>query len=202
MNEPTAPAQRILVDIDSTLYPSDPIFIRAMRERHGLELRLRDLDEWDWWRRYITLDDFLALIRIDFHANDEITGAVPFTGAVEALREWRATGAKIHIVSDRHPRTARATRAWLASCGIEADAIVLRSPIDKIAYAQAHRIDLVIDDRPSTLVAAREAGIRTATLIYPYNRLLLAGAPDIIRAANWRVLRRRIEADAARLVAA
>jgi uncharacterized HAD superfamily protein len=192
------PAQRILVDIDSTLYPSDPIFVRGMREMYGIRLRIADMTEWGWWARYITLDEFLALIREYFHSEREIASARAFPDAVAALRDWRAAGARVHIVSDRHKRTTPATVAWLDASGIERDTVVLRSGIDKVSYALSHKIGLIIDDKPLTLENARQAGIRTATLSLPYNRPLLAAAPEIIRASNWRVLRRRIEEDAAR----
>ena len=186
--------RKALVDIDSTLYESDHLFVRAMAEMFGHRVRRRDLDRWDWWERYISIHQFRRLIRTSFHADETIRAMVPFPGVVETLRAWREAGVEICIVSDRHPRTARATRDWLAAWGIEADDVVLRHPIDKIAWARRHHVDLVIDDKPGTIAAALEAGIAAAAIIYPYNRDLLAGRPEAFRGRSWDVLRRRIEA--------
>lgn len=185
--------QRIMVDIDSTLYPSDPIFIRAMSEMYGVNLELASLNHWDWWREHISAEQFVTLISDYFHSDTEILAAVPFRGAVEAVNDWRAAGHRVHIVSDRGPRARIATIAWLERIGIEYDALFLRLGMDKIEYAHRHRIDLVIDDRPDTLERAVEAGFAAATLVYPYNRLVVETHPAILAATSWRELRRRIE---------
>jgi uncharacterized HAD superfamily protein len=182
-----------MVDVDSTLYPSDPIFVRGMAELYGISITLEDMDEWGWPARYISDEQFARLIREFFHAESEIAAAVPFPGATSALAAWRRAGHQVHIVSDRHPRTRAATLAWFARVGITYDACVLRSPIDKISYARRHRIDIIIDDRSDTLVRARESGLGAATLVYPANRRILEADPGIVRADNWRSLRREID---------
>jgi uncharacterized HAD superfamily protein len=190
---PVARPRKIMVDIDSTLYPSDPIFIRAMSEMYGVQLDLSALDHWDWPLQHISSEQFAALISEYFHSDTEILAAVPFRGAVEAINAWRAEGHRVHVVSDRGVRAKPATLTWLNNIGIGYDALVLRLGVDKIEYARRHRIDLVIDDRPDTLERAVEAGFAAATLVYPYNRLVVETHPSILASTNWRDLRRRIE---------
>lgn len=195
LSEPSIPhrrVRRILVDIDATLYDSDPLFIKYFRQLHDIELER--IAEWDFWRGLITAEEFVVLIQKHYHSTAEIIGARPYRGAAEAINAWRAAGITVHIVSDRRPRTAAATRAWLAKIGLSYDKLVLRSPIDKIDYALRHRIDLVIDDKPATLRRAIEVGLQAATLTYPYNRGVLAEYPRIIHAARWPVLARRLVA--------
>lgn len=183
---------RILVDIDSTLYPANEIFLRLFREMYGIELGT--IRHWDFYQRHMDDAEFGRFISEHFHAEHEILAARPFRGAVEALRAWADAGARIHIVSDRLPNKRAATRRWLQRIGVPCERLVVRSPIDKIAYARRARIDLIVDDRPDTLAAAVAAGIPAATLVYPYNRRVLAEHPGIMRARSWTALRALVDA--------
>ena len=185
---------KIMVDIDSTLYPSDPLFVRALAALHGVTITLEDIDQWGWWERYMSRQQFASLIREFYHAPEEILAAEPFAGSVKTLRDWQAAGHEVWIVSDRHPRTRKPTNTWLRKLGIEPTGIILKLGINKVAWAAEHVMDLVIDDKPETIVGCLEAGMSVATLIYPYNRLLVSEHPEVMAASDWRSLRRLVEA--------
>ena len=186
--------RRILVDIDSTLYPSEQVFIKHLERLHGVTLTPDQMADWDtWWQPYMTRRQFTAFIRRHFHSDDEIRNAVPYRGATTALRAWKKAGHIIHIVSDRHPKTQAATAEWLDKIGAPYDRLVLEWGIDKISYAVEARLNLIIDDKPATLRNALAAGLWTATLAHPHNREVLRENSEIVRARSWPALRTKIE---------
>lgn len=183
----------ILVDIDSTLYSTETVLSGLMLELYGVEVSPAEMDRWDWWEGKISAEQFWVMIRDHLHADETIRAAVPFDGAVETLCAWKAAGHRIHIVSDRSARTAEATRAWLDAIGVLYDAAELRTKIDKLEYAQAQGITLVIDDKPEMLRRTLEAGLSAATLLLPHNRALAEGDARIVAAPTWPGLRAAIE---------
>lgn len=186
--------RRILVDIDSTLYPSEQVFIKYLERLHGVTLTSEQMADWDrWWRPFMTKRQFTDFIQRHFHSDDEIRNAVPYRGATTALRAWKKAGHIIHIVSDRHPKTQVATAEWLEKIGAPYDRLVLEWRIDKIEYAVGANLNLIIDDKPATLRNALAAGLWTATLAHPHNRETLRDNPEIVRARSWPTLRRKIE---------
>jgi hypothetical protein len=129
------------------------------------------------------------------HTDAEILGAPMFEGAADALRAWRGAGVEVHVVSHRHPRTARATKRWLRRNGVGWDAIVLDTRCDKLAYALDERIDLIIDDKPELLGAALDAGLAAACVALPVNTAERAERGDaIVAAPDWPSLRWLLEA--------
>lgn len=184
--------KKILVDIDSTLYDAGRLFVKYFAKLHGIKIPAR-IESWDFWQDYISAEEFKTLIRLYYHSPKEILAAKPFPGAVEAIADWYSEGRQIYIVSDRDPSTSDATKEWLRRIGLPYHRIILRNPIDKVEYALAHKIDLVIDDKPETIERSAEAGLAVASLIYRYNREVLARHPEVVAASSWPVLRRRIE---------
>lgn len=183
--------ESILVDIDSTLYDSDPLFIKYLQQLHGVDVE--EITRWDFWREHMSAEQFVALIRDHYHSPDEIMAATPYPGAVEAVGAWFRAGAAIYVASDRNlRRTGEATRDWLTAIGLPHTELVLRSPFDKVAYALEHGIGLVIDDKPETLARAAEAGLAVATILHTYNRDAVATHPSIIAAPDWPSLRRKV----------
>lgn len=186
------PIESILVDIDSTLYDSDPLFIKYLEQRHGIVLP--HIERWDFWRDHISAEAFTALIKESYHSKEEILAAIPYPGAVEAITSWHRAGARIHVVSDRNPRrTGAHTRSWLAAIGLPYTELVMRSPIDKVAYAHAKGIGLVIDDKPDTLRQAVDSGLAAATILHIYNNEVLAERPEIISAPDWATLQHKVD---------
>lgn len=184
----------ILVDIDSTLYACNPIFLKYLRERHDLHLDEADIDSWDFWRNHgVSLEQWLDLIETCLHSDAEIAAAVPYPGAVEALRDWSRSGVDIHVVSARKPSTGPATEAWLRVMGVPFTALAFDFSIDKLLYAQDNGLGLVIDDKPSFLAECAAAGLPAATIRHAYNAKVLEANPQIVAADDWRQLRHHLE---------
>ena len=188
----TARANTILVDIDSTLYDADPVYLKYFDRLFGVKVTPAQCDDYDFWKGRISLEQFLQVIT-HLHSDEEIAAARPYRGALATLRAWHAAGVRIHIVSDRKPSTVPATLRWLAAQGVPSDAIVLESHFDKLAYARTHRIGFIFDDKPALLRAAAEVGIGAASIAHAYHDRALRADPRVVIAANWAELRARVE---------
>ena len=192
---------RVMVDIDDTLYPAEDLWARIFREHYGTELG--PIRRWDFWRDYLEPDVFFHLVRTHFHSAEAIRNNLPFSGSGAALRAWKRAGVEIHIVSDRSPATGRATRAWLRRNELPFDVTVFRSPIDKVAYAVQTGINLVIDDKPTTIEGCIAAGIPVATISHRFNAAIRRKHLDtIIAAEDWYDLGERLAERFPRLVGA
>jgi uncharacterized HAD superfamily protein len=185
---------KILLDIDSTLYPMDSAIRNVLQRFYGLDLPEVNQDTWTPWRQ-LGLTDEQGLRVLDIcHTDEEILRQKPFAGAVATVRKWVKAGVEVHVVSHRSPRSAGATKSWLAKIGLPYDALALDFMVDKLAYAQKNQVDLIIDDKPTLIEQAVAAGLPIATLRYPYNQALLAQYPDqIVMGSNWRELRVNLE---------
>jgi len=190
-----ATVHRILVDIDSTLYDMVPLFARCAAVKYGVKFSARDYDHWDYWQKIgMTLEQWLGTIDAS-HEPARVLANRPFPGAVAAIRAWAASGAKIYIVSDRKPVAFEATGRWLNAIGLPKHELYLAPRFDKLEYARAHGIDLVIDDKPALIAACVAAGMPVATLQYKYNAAEIAiGGSAVISAANWPALAAKINA--------
>ena len=191
---------RVMVDIDDTLYPAEDLWARIFREHYGTELG--PIRRWDFWQDYLEPDVFRHLVRTHFHSAEAIRSNLPFSGSGAALRAWKRAGIEIHIVSDREPTTARATRAWLRRNEIPFDVTHFRSPIDKVANAVTKKINLVIDDKPITIEGCVAAGIPAATIAHRFNAAIRRKHPTVIAAEDWYDLTERLAESFPRLVGA
>ena len=185
---------KILLDIDSTLYPMDSVIRDVLQRFYGLDLPEGDQDTWTPWRQVGLTDEQGRKVMEACHTDEEILRQKPFAGAVATIKKWVKAGVEVHVVSHRNPRSAPATEAWLAKIGLPYAALVLDLTVDKFVYAQKNQIDLIIDDKPTLIEQAVESGLPTATLWYPYNQALFSQYPNIIVVGtNWRELRANLE---------
>jgi uncharacterized HAD superfamily protein len=178
---------RIAIDIDSTLHDYWEQFAAAVRRRFGVTLPYEDQVTWE-----VTLlrPEQVRAVVTETHGERHVLAAEPYPGAVEAVRAWHEAGHFIHITSHRaadcHPWTA----AWLDRIGLPYDE--LYCSFDKISHCAKIGIDLLVDDSPRNLERAIEAGMRTATLLHPWNRELCE-TEDVVCAEDWPELARRLE---------
>ena len=196
ISEPTPTPRRILVDIDSTLYDSDSLWITGMRQIYGKEITLGDLHQWDWYRRFgLTREDFDRLISEHYHHPRQILANAPYSGAAEVLARWQARGHEIHIVSDRSPDVAAVTRRWLRRNGLPTEHSCFELHVDKFAYVKEHGISLVVDDRPSFLqeLVVDAQDVIASTIEQPSNAMVRAQYHQIISAPTWSALARKLE---------
>jgi uncharacterized protein len=178
---------RIALDIDSTLHHYWDLLQRIARERYGVELCYEEHRSWG-----VTALESDALVQCveESHSDENILAGEPYPGAVEAVRRWHQAGHWIHVTSHRRATAGAATRRWLDAIGMPFDD--LHCSFDKISRCVELGIDLLIDDSPVNLVCAREAGMLAATIVHPWNELLLAG-DDVIAGRDWFELTERLE---------
>jgi uncharacterized protein len=178
---------RIAVDIDSTLHHYWDQFAAIAKKRFGVDLPYETQLTWE-----------VALLRpeqaraclAESHTARYVLAAVPYPGAVEAIRRWHDAGHFIQITSHRTTDAHEATAEWLDKIGLPYDE--LHCSYDKVSRCIELEIDVLIDDSPKTLLQAAEAGITPATLMHPWNRDLCE-EEDVVCAPDWPTLAERLE---------
>ncbi len=179
---------RIAVDIDSTLHHYWDVLAAVARRRFGVELPYEE--QATWGITALAAADLHACVS-ETHRPEHVLAGEPYPGAVEAIRDWHAAGHYIHVTSHRVPAAHEATARWLDEIGVPYDD--LRCDFGKVPHCVELRIDVLIDDSPVNLVAARDAGILPATLVHPWNAELCASEPAIVCGRDWAQLRGRLE---------
>jgi FMN phosphatase YigB (HAD superfamily) len=176
---------RIALDIDSTLHPYWDQFAAAAKRRFGVELPYH---EQLWAIDRLRPEQVRACVA-ETHKPEHILVAEPYPGAVEVVSAWHEAGNTVHVMSHRTPGAHDATAEWLERIGLAYDELYCLE--DKVAHAQEIGIELLVDDSPVNLLAAVEAGIRTATLVHPWNRDICE-EEDIVCATDWPELGRKL----------
>jgi uncharacterized HAD superfamily protein len=175
----TAKAMRIAIDIDSTLHHYWDVLSAAARERFGIELPYEEQYEWGITR---LKPGQLKCVIDATHCEQTILAGRPYPGAVEAVNAWADAGHFIHVTSHRDASCHAATERWLQDIGLRHDELYCSD--DKLARCEELGIDLLIDDAPTTILGALEAGITVATLVHPWNQEVVEDE-DVIGAADW-----------------
>ncbi len=189
---------RIALDIDSTLHHYWDLLERIAFERHGVEIPYAD--QRDWGITALEHDQLAACVA-ETHSDENIEGAEPYPGAVEAVARWHDAGHWVHVTSHRREGCAPATRRWLESTGIPYDD--LHCSFDKITRCVELAIDVLVDDSPVNIKRAREHGMLAATIVHPWNEELVAGDdPGVVGAADWPELARLVDEALANRLAA
>lgn len=170
---------RIAIDIDSTLHHYWEQFAAAAKRRFGVELPYEHQVTWNVAQ--LRTEQLRACVT-ETHKDDNVLAAKPYTGAVEAVRRWHEAGHFILITSHRAVECDGATRQWLDSIGLPYD--LLHCSYDKVPHCVEHGIDLLIDDAPSNLGPALDAGISIATILHPWN-VDFCESEDVICAEDW-----------------
>jgi hypothetical protein len=170
---------RIAVDIDSTLHHYWDIFAAVAKSRFGIDL---PYDSQRDWTVGLLRPEQVQTIVGETHSEENILGAAPYPGSVEALTRWASEGHWIHITSHRAADAHDATAKWLEATGFPCDD--LHCSYDKITRCVEMDVDLLIDDSPTNIRRALEVGIRPATLLHPWNEDVCA-EEGVISAVDW-----------------
>ena len=178
---------RIAVDIDSTLHHYWDQLAAIAKRRFGVDL---PYDDQITWRISQLRPEQVRACVDESHKEVYVLAAVPYPGAVEAIRGWREAGHFIHVTSHRTTEARGATERWLRQIDLPYDE--LYCSFDKVARCREIGIDVLIDDSPMILASALEAGITPATIEHPWNRDLRE-EEDIVSAPDWPGLARRLE---------
>jgi uncharacterized HAD superfamily protein len=178
---------RIAVDIDSTLHHYWDQLAAIAKRRFGVDLPYDEQITWDIMR---LRPEQLRVCVEETHREASVLAAVPYPGAVEAIRSWHEAGHFIQITSQRTTDAHAATERWLTQIGLPYDE--LSCSWDKVACCLESAIDILIDDSPGNLLKAGEVGITPATILHPWNRELCE-EEDIVSAPDWPTLAQRLE---------
>ena len=178
---------RIAIDIDSTLHHYWDQLREIVRRRHGIDLPYED--QHTWHIPQLARED-LAEAVLESHEEPQVLAAVPYPGAVETVNGWHAAGHFIQITSHRRTDAHAATARWLDDAGFAYDE--LYCSYDKVAKCEEIGIDLLIDDSPTNIQRALDAGIATATITHPWNQDVCE-TEDVVCAADWPELALKLQ---------
>ena len=177
----------IAIDIDSTLHHYWDQLSDAAQRRFGIPLPYEEQLTWTITR--LRPEQVKACVR-ETHSEACVLASEPYPGAVETVSGWHAAGHFIHVTSHRDAAAHGATERWLRRIALPYDE--LYCSYDKLARCREIGIDLLIDDSPTTLLRALDAGILAATLRHPWNEHM-CDAPHVTSASDWRELDRVLE---------
>jgi hypothetical protein len=177
---------RIAIDIDSTLHHYWDLLEAVAMRRFGVAL---PYGEQATWEIPALAPDQLRAAVAETHREEHVLAAVPYPGAVEAVRDWHECGHFIQITSHRSAGAHEATERWLHAIGLPHDE--LHCSDDKLARAREIGIDVLVDDAPANLLGALDSGMRAATLVHPWNRDLCEET-DVLCAPDWPTLHARL----------
>lgn len=142
------------------------------------------------------LDAMLELFDRAF-TYESMLAAGLFDGAREGLEAFQAAGLRSHVWSDRPARFEDDTARFLRDQGVPFDTIDVRQPFDKVALAAERGIRVIVDDKPSTIIKAREAGMTVFALRFRYNAEAIEQA-GAIGADSWPELTELVQAHVCR----
>jgi uncharacterized HAD superfamily protein len=177
---------RIAIDIDSTLHHYWDRLSDAARRRFGIELPYEEQHDWGVTR---LKPKQLEVCIAETHRDEAILAGEPYPGAVEAVRRWHDGGHFIHITSHRQETCHQATEQWLGRIGLPFHE--LYCSFDKVGRCREIDIDVLIDDSPTNIEHALDAGLTVATLRHPWNRDV-CDVEDVIAADDWAELETKL----------
>jgi len=200
-------AAPIYIDFDDVLCETARALLHIIKAEFGKTTAFEDIFSFDLTASF-DLDEAQTDRLFDlFHDEDVLAGFAPVPGSAEAVRQWHALGAEIHIVTGRPPATHVASVDWLAAHDVPYHQITF---VDK--YGRNHdRVDavemltldelrqrkysLAIDDSPSTLrFMAEHTDIPIVIMDRPWNVTLgtLGDDSRIMRCATWADVLERV----------
>jgi deoxypyrimidine-specific 5' nucleotidase type C protein (NT5C) len=154
-----------VIDIDNTLWQFCDAFYAELRK---LNPQFPPIDQWthfDIWDPYCSKEEFMAAIN-SIHVDQDNDCYRPYPDARDFLLSLRNHGFRIIIASHRMAETRQPTERWLARHALPYDELHLS--FDKTVLFD--RAAVVVDDAPATLERAVARGVKSAGLLFPWNR--------------------------------
>jgi uncharacterized HAD superfamily protein len=181
MTDESDSPKRALVDVDGTLCRNLPRVCEHVEVEYGLEISPEQITEWSYTFEEIGEEiedvfDHLLSERPEWYLSE----LSPMEGARRGLRELKANGYEIWIVTHRPAETHHITEAWMDGHGLQYDRFVEQVPENKGDVPG----DVLVDDYHGHVRDAVRKGKRGILIDHPYNR-----APDHHRAdvaESWR----------------
>lgn len=182
----------IQIDIDSTLYPADPLFAKVAKEC-GIDY----LENANYWFTYrdvtklngdkVSYQEMRNMYR-KAHSVSHVKKQIPYDNAAKVISEIRNTyDVDIYFVSDRHGQSVGPLREWLMKHKFISftDNMVVATK-DKRHWMRQNKPEIVIDDRVRTILAARyELNCKVIALQQNHNINLKNEAEGIYIEKDW-----------------
>ena len=154
--------QRIIVDIDNTLWDFASVFEEKLKETVP---GIPPSNEWKWdfYKEYITEEELYRIVN-DIHSVQDLFE--PFPSARLFLDSISHNGYDIVIASHRHEDSRDVTEAFLRKHDLRYNELHL-------SYNKAILFDsgnAIVDDSPHLLDEAQQKGLVCTGLSYPWNR--------------------------------
>ena len=157
------------MDLDGVIYPFANAFKRYCAIRQG-KLTLPDPTHWhfyeDWGMDEKTFHEWLD----DAALNHEVFATeLPYEGVVEAWKELRAMGIKIHVITSRPQSSWAQTVKWLEDMGLKADSLHFNPTkgfLKNISKGEA----IMIDDHVQYYEEAERNGIIPVLMTRTWNQ--------------------------------
>jgi hypothetical protein len=154
--------ERIIVDIDNTLWDFAAVFYIRLKEIIPQIPPMTDW-KWDFHEEYMTEEELYRIVN-DIHRIQDIFD--PFPSAKWFLDTLFMNGYNVVIASHRHENAREATEAFLKKHDLPYSELHL-------SYNKAILFDssrAIVDDSPHLLVEAKKKGLICTGLIYPWNK--------------------------------
>lgn len=125
-----------------------------------------------------------------FRKGDVFWNANPLPHAQETLAQLNAAGVQVHIVTSRgfSQMHREITEEWLRRYGFGYHRLAIQSKKEKAHYAQAHRLDLFIEDHLPTAQWMADIVRLSILLDAPHNQFdyvpVIAGMEPTVEPAN------------------
>lgn len=162
---------KIGFDIDGVIADFTNTFLPFHDTMH---CKQNNVDHWDRWMleecENMDVSSYSFMSAFTAFNDYRMWQAVkPIPYAKETLCILESMGAKISYITARPNGSERATLKFILQNGFPITDILFRRDKEKSVVAKQLGFDLVIEDKPETLVAYKEAEIDTIAVRYKYN---------------------------------
>lgn len=144
-----------------------------------------NLNQWRTPVDILSIDEWIDIIH-ECHSDENILSNQPLAGSVEVTNEL-AKESDIYYVSNRAPRTWKATVQWLKEHEFPMpENVICLTDQPKINFFNNEGINYIVDDRPKTLVDFAYSGKEKKAfgLLTEYNSSL-TDIDNIFLAYDW-----------------
>jgi FMN phosphatase YigB (HAD superfamily) len=153
-----------VVDIDNTLFDfASELYKRIVPVCANFPIPPQDWIHWDFWSLFVDKKTFFKAVREVHLDQDKFE---PYPDAADFLVSLKECGFNIVIASHRDRNALHATEIFLRKHGLTYDSVYL-SHNKTVLFGAC---DLVVDDCPAILDAAKQRGITAVGLEFPWNR--------------------------------
>ncbi len=154
----------VMVDVDNILWDFSEEFHNKINYYYSNRNIPNVFTHWDEPFEYFNKQEFYTIVN-EIHDNQP--EYQPFENAKNFLLELKRKNCYIYIASNRLTRHYFNLQRWLWNFDLPYNSIF--ADVDKTTLFDNYQFNLVIDDNPNVQNKAKEKGIRTLSLRYPYN---------------------------------